>query len=834
MNTEIYIEQHRLDITADISALLTFAIDDIKDFSSRSTTFSKTIVLPGTANNNILFGHIFQPGQSNTFNPVADNVGSNFNAAKSADCIIFQDQIQMFKGVLRLMQINIVKGVIEYEVSVFGNLVGLNVALSGQLLENLDFSAYNHIYNDTNIVNSWNNPGGSGYYYPLIDYGTYSTNKHDWDIKTFRPALYVREYIDKMITGAGYRWQSALFDTPRFKALIVPHNKKNLTIIASQLVGAVITVTQNVTHGSPFTKYLVPWDTVTGTGFLANPAKTIYTYNGTLTANVTLHYNLTGTYTGSQSSNIELFIFKNGTSGQTILHRSLHTTPAIPFAFTGDVTFSVAPGDTIEFDVAGFLQLHLTASDFKITTVTGIPVQMSIGDTVSMNEHIPQNIRQIDFLVGVVKLFNLYVYEDRFDVNLIHITPYIDFYSKNSANSVDWTYKVDRNKVMSIKPMSELNAKIYKFKFKSDSDYYNELYKKRYNEGYGDRTYDTEFEFTQHEKAFEIIFSATPLVGYGSEKKIYPTIFKQTGNAPSVTEENVDSNIRILQTKKITGVPSWNIKNGTTTINTLTRYGYAGHLDDPDIPTNDLNFGATKELFFILTAGNLSNNQFNVYWSGYMREVTDKDSKLLTASFVLTAKDILNLDFSKYVYVDGVAYRLNAIKDYNASQPSDCIVELIKVNLASYSESSSNDGPPTGCYLLWSDEQTLDWDDGEALTYSSCQDNEGDGEPDPPTTKYINWTFTHTAIFGIFRIYVNGDLHVASTSASDSGSFVAVEGDIIKSDVVGMAVKPKHLLITNDVDGVLYDVSTSSLPTLTRTFTVEADKNYNIQGSVSN
>ena len=187
MNTEIFIENYRLDVSSDISTLLNFAIDDVKDFSARSTAFSKTIVLPGTQNNNKLFGHIFNVGQSNDYDPNFDNVGYNFNASKSADCIIFQDQMQTLKGVLRLMQVNIIKGQIEYEVAIFGELAGLNVALTSGLLEDLDFSAYDGVLDETDVVASWNNTNGVDVYYPLIDYGTYSTNKHDWDIKTFRP-----------------------------------------------------------------------------------------------------------------------------------------------------------------------------------------------------------------------------------------------------------------------------------------------------------------------------------------------------------------------------------------------------------------------------------------------------------------------------------------------------------------------------------------------------------------------------------------------------------------------------------------------------------------------
>ena len=49
ISTEIYIENQRLDLYKDISAEFTYAIDDIKDFSSRNTNFSKTIVIPGNA-----------------------------------------------------------------------------------------------------------------------------------------------------------------------------------------------------------------------------------------------------------------------------------------------------------------------------------------------------------------------------------------------------------------------------------------------------------------------------------------------------------------------------------------------------------------------------------------------------------------------------------------------------------------------------------------------------------------------------------------------------------------------------------------------------------------
>jgi hypothetical protein len=85
--------------------MITYAIDDIKDFSSRNTSFSKTIVLPGTDRNNRVFGNIFDTESAMPYDSTLPNVLTNFNAAKSAQCYLFQDNIQVFKGVVRLLEI---------------------------------------------------------------------------------------------------------------------------------------------------------------------------------------------------------------------------------------------------------------------------------------------------------------------------------------------------------------------------------------------------------------------------------------------------------------------------------------------------------------------------------------------------------------------------------------------------------------------------------------------------------------------------------------------------------------------------------------------------------
>jgi hypothetical protein len=146
----------------------------------------------------------------------------------------------------------------------------------------------------------------------------------------------------------------------------------------------------------------------------------------------------------------------------------------------------------------------------------------------------------------------------------------------------------------------------------------------------------------------------------------------------------IEHNIRIMFTKKITGRIEWKIYNqfDIELVSGLTAYGYAGHLDNPFNSYNDLCFGVPKELYFNLTSGLLSRNLFNIFYSGYFAEITDKDSRLVTCKMHFKPSDIYNVDFGKLIYIDGVLYRLNKIQDYSENDITS--VELLRVNYLEY------------------------------------------------------------------------------------------------------------------------------------------------------
>lgn len=667
--TRLFIENKELDLTATISQQITYAIDDIRNVDSKATTFSRTIVLPGTANNNNLFGQIFEFNHANFVNDIAPNVEYNFNAARSAQCRLVSDSVQVMKGTLRLLEIIVDGSRVEYEVCIFGELGGFITKLGALKLQDLDFSEYDHEYNLTNIETSWNNDnGGAGYYYPHIDYGAYSAGslKSGWNVGTFRPALFVKQYIEKMVAAAGYTLDFPLLVTDRFKRLIIPYNKKILTANNTKILkqyGTNQIFDDGTSTGIDFS----------GTGTLGSftlLSEGEYRYDGATTISATVKVVITYTYSGFP----DVLVFRIRKNTTTIYSQNLTTNGTINYTFS----IELSTNDKIEFDFLSIINTQTVTylAKLDVDTDVAVPTPVLLGDDVKLNDTIPQNILQKDFFISIIKLFNLYVDEDNNVEKKLVIKPYVDYYIDATD---DYSDRVDRSKPMQIKPMSELNSRYYQFKYKSDTDYWNELYRKRYNEGYGDRIYDSQYEFSSETQTAELIFAPTPIVGYADEDKKFSTIFKRTGNEPTVTEERIDSVIRILQAKKITGITSWRLftSEDTGVLGDFTKYAYAGHLNDPDTPTADLNFGATKEIFF--TGTTTGTNQFNVYYSPYMAEITDKDSRLMTCYIKFNQLQIFNLDFSRYIWIDGGLYRLMRIIDYTPGTTDVCKVELLRV-----------------------------------------------------------------------------------------------------------------------------------------------------------
>ena len=674
MRTEIFIEGYRLDIMNDLPTEFTYAIDDIQDFGSKNTSFSKTINIPGSANNNQIFGFIFDLGNSNVTNNAEPNVLYNFNATKASQCRIFIDGIQIFKGILRVLEIVKTGDTIDYQCSVFGELGGFITALGNNKLEDLDFSNYDEAWNYTNITGSWDTVSGSGIYYPLIDIGQVSTNKIDFDFRAFKPSLYVKEYLEKILGESGYTWEFPLLETNLLNRLVIPNNQKVITK-PSNIQGDFYVTDETITYTQLPNKLNLSASTLGS--FTISGGNTII-YGGGAAITSEIYFRLRGYFTNvtNKPANISLSLYKNLTLLNTQIINVTTTITNFDFAVTLP-SVTINPSDILYIEIGADVVTNVTIgfinTSLKFTSSTPTDIEVNYNDTLDINATIPKGIFQKDFFLSICKMFNLYVYEDRWDNKKILIKPYVDFYD---GSFIDWSNKIDRSKPLSIKPMSEINARYYHFKYASDNDFYNENYKKKFNEGYADQIYDTEFDFVKNTDSTELIFAPSTLYQKNTTDKIYPAIYKLSNN--NTTEDRMDFVVRILQAKKITSVSSWKIKNGATDLGTLTSYGYAGHLDDPTTPSNDINFGIPKEIYFSVTTYP-TTNLFTAYYQDYMVEITDKDSKLLKCDALLNYVDIQNLDFSKLIMIDNILFRLNKVDGFSITDYKTCKLELLKV-----------------------------------------------------------------------------------------------------------------------------------------------------------
>jgi len=859
---ELFLEGELADIRQDLGMQLSYNIDDVNKYGSRDTSFSKTIVLPGTAKNNKLLGFVGELGSNNPYANGAPNINSNFNPAQTTKAELRANGLLLLKGVFRLTGIIHDKGHIEYEGNLFGELGGFIAAIGAGKLEELDFSEYDHTYTRNNIVNSWNTVNGYGYYYPLIDYGTYSTPeknpgrvKKDYDYRTFRPALFIKEYIDKVFENSGYTYESEFFNSAFFKKLIMPCNVAKLIKTVTDLLQATRSARFIIPDSrNSFGEYNLQYTNINLTNNFTGNGNPSFIYTGAPTE-VEIKFNIKGHVT---LSNTNGFLNITLVAGGEIKFSKLYSyTNTLSFPFNESITTSAIldTNDTVYILIEAFntwnpvdrTPTSIELSSISVVSRNPIAADLKLNDQILFDKIIPKNILQKDFFIWLVKMFNLYIVEKpildnsskpinyflsavvngpqnapynssglletspfpwtdlilnnftnynnggyqytgenlklSFKVNMkgvfyirefrpadsanwfifylrvirlrngvtttvsetqivatpnqtlnvdlslnfvenvkngdvymfrynlpvnkitplsvinyssfeiykkdpdttgdvLYIEPYVDYW--NLDQPIDWTYKAARDKAWNIKPMGMLNGRFFEYKYKEDNDFYNEAYKKKYNLPYGSRLEDTFFQFAKDKQTVDIGFSPTPLIEYEGTDKVVSAIYKKSSGNAVDQEERMDSNIRILMAKKMTGVASWYIRNndisgsGGNLGAALTVYGYAGHFDDPVNPTKDINFGAASEIYFEPNVYP-TNNLFNDYWSAYIAEIADKDSKLLTCHVYLTEMDIAQLDFSKPVFIDGVLWRINKIMDYDATNGELTKVELLKV-----------------------------------------------------------------------------------------------------------------------------------------------------------
>ncbi|WP_212005755.1 hypothetical protein [Chitinophaga sp. HK235] len=653
------------------------------------------------------------------------NIGYNFNPNKAAKAIVLVDGIEVFRGVLRVIKARIDKGVVTYETSVLGRLSDILFALGDKKLSDLDFSNLNHTLTVDEIQASWYRQPGAGYVYPLIDYGL-SVDGINYPITGFRPAVYALEYINRMFAQAGFTYNCVFFAQPYFKSLIIPTTEKveyTQNAVKSRFLECyskeTYVVNRRVGQWREVWNQWGPPKNKDDYGFITISVDENIGSRITINRPITTSFQFRCTYL-LKKAGAYLNIRKNGDT--VIANKELNAVPydgrpaedvfiEIPKQKwnPGDIitmSMDISPGNVCTFHPGSFVVAPSPTDEDPYPIVKGAEVEM--WKTISTS------VTQKDFFKSIITMHNLYVFTDQTNNKNLFILPQSWFYDNYAGNAVDWTNKVDYSQEIEITPMGQLGSKDFVLSYKKDSDYYNDdRYFKKYNEVYGQKRFIADNDFEKDETKVEVVFSPTPSVQIPDiSQRVIPHIYKV--NKDGIKQ--VDAfNIRILQWAGLkpsmltasgnSGYATWNISDTDgVLIRSFVFYPYAGMQDDPQNVTRDLCFGPPVEMFYAAQNPFPDVGMFRYYWEDYLKEITDKDSKLWKGYLLLTPADISQLDFKKLVKIDNTYFRLNKVSSYNPLGNELTQVELFKSSVRVEIERPgfikwSDDG-----YLLHSDQ----------------------------------------------------------------------------------------------------------------------------------
>jgi hypothetical protein len=731
-----------LDVAETLALPITFSIGDIRDLSSRKGTFSKTVTLAGTKNNNDLLGHYYD----------VNIQAGTFNINTLTKCQVIQNGVPILdEALLQLVSVNKVQTSTRYEdevsytVLIKDSRAEFFTAITNAKLTDLDFSDLDHVFSSTDIVASFSHTVADGYKYvmPYIQ-------SNDFNANDFKPAIYAKTYFDRIFAVAGFTYTWNDIASAHFDKLLIPYNGDvNNQDFNDFLVEATNTWTtsyvQPTGQNNTFQEAIDSgWTEIIDNQNIYDP--TVGEYDTPLSTNSTAgeHYiynlNISGSITLDNTSggtavllNPETFtpslafnryrVFARvrvAGSGNAIVYGSsgfMTGTPSnvLPTGITSVVTFS----DTFLMPVTGngggvnsgidagdiqILDIGVEVKTYPTTQVSqyqpaypinglwrnstapyATPVDVNVildltsinltilpsaniqvtGTILNINQYVPVEIKQSDFVKSILQMYNLYVEQDINNQNNLILRHRDEYY--DSGAEKDWSRKLAKDKDQQLIFLPDLSNKKLKLTYAPDEDDFNTMYTQATAEIYGQIEYTFDNEYVKDVATQELIFSPTPvfLTSFGAY-------------VPGIIGQAPNTNIRILYDGGVQSCQPYDILDfGTTGEFGLTSYPMLGHFDNALTPSFDINFG-TNDFYFYEPLSLTSNNLYNLYWRRTVNQINV--GKMLIAYFDLREVDIQSLKLNDKIYIDNSWWNINKIQDYNGNQRQLTKVELISID----------------------------------------------------------------------------------------------------------------------------------------------------------
>jgi hypothetical protein len=346
------------------------------------------------------------------------------------------------------------------------------------------------------------------------------------------------------------------------------------------------------------------------------------------------------------------------------------------------------------------------------------PEYVEYGQTYDLDKVINPEYTQIDFIKGLSHAFNLEMTTDE-QTKVIKIEPYDTFY-KPYGEAIDWTDKLDRiSQVKDKKLDNELNRRVI-FKYKSDSSDKNvEARGNALFDGIHDEfPYDENLSsaFPKGESVFENPFFSGTYTAISDQDTVLANSEGLINNPPSAClwSENVSYRDlgrpvsgynfapRLLSWNKYSpsgvtvytryaGVQTWDTTlKGVHANNDLSSayllsniYPQAFSYNQEDTSKPNLCYGNMWGRDYIDADGTWDSSQsvlkglYDTYYKLSIEQM--KKNPIIRNCYIdLKVTDILKLDFTKLIYIDGVYWRIARVIDFQPNKNQPTQVELIQ------------------------------------------------------------------------------------------------------------------------------------------------------------
>ena len=736
---ELYINGIQVDLNDKIPFPLTYAISDIKDISARKGNNSKTIGLPGTATNVQLMANVFSLSATQGA-PIAF---LNFDPSVKAEAQYYHDGVMEFNGVCQLQDCIQQDGNWTFNIVLISETIDYIGRLKDIKINAMDWSDYNHAFTYDNQQDSWQgtivkngapftngtgaNWDGLGYYYGLVDYGYERPAPDTFAVEHIPPHVFCYDILLRAFNQAGITWDSAFFESQRFKRLLMAYQGGVLPQITPEqaAIDSAFTTENNDASG-----FVMEVTSATG-NFWINNFTSFNIYDGTIVADpssqiqtasplvfvpssegifavryqgdheITISTNagliLGGNYT------VSLVVRKNGLNDTTTQIASGSITTAVVTSITIPYSFDIAPLVNLTFSDVLDARLRLDFTDGQTAGFGNITVQiesiaaeldiekqpqsLTPGSTLNLSTVLPSMTADV-FFKGIRDMFNLYIKPNTIDPTILEIEPLVDFY-EGTDTAIDWTKKIDRSQPVKITPTINFASKDYRFSFEKDDDYWSKRYADDTLMEYGNNSVTSGNAFSQSVTEVKLPFSQKPLVripdGEGFTELIIPCAYQQKieDNGTINKVEKVAKPFIVQLYSEDVGdlvTGDWVHIDEFDVPHAQIKYPYVGHLDNLLNPTFDLMWGVPQYVFYSTgeTIAYTTNNLYS-YHERFIREIISKFGKQLTAKAMLLSNDIGGLDFKKLIQIDGVMFRLQKVNNYDSGKMNSTETEFIRL-----------------------------------------------------------------------------------------------------------------------------------------------------------